>query len=81
MVQFDAIMWNFNKTLEQGFEIEAIKQKYLREIDKRGADRNKQDIYYGQGINEGLPHRDKKDIDYDRDIQDQKAQERSRQRC
>lgn len=54
------------------FSLPEIKQKYEKEVQKRDADRNKADIYYGQGRGKGLPQADYAQLQRDREEADQK---------
>ncbi len=57
---------------DQYFKVQAIKQKYGKEVKEIEARRTKADIYYSHGIRRGLPHAHHDTIKYDREQTDQK---------
>ncbi|MDN5215047.1 hypothetical protein QQ020_23400 [Fulvivirgaceae bacterium BMA12] len=61
--------------MEQSFKVQAIKQKYLKEIKEKEVNRSKSDIHYGQGIRTGLPHTRHEILRDQRDRSDQKLRD------
>ena len=61
-----------NRDEKPVFSILALKQKYLKEIEAKEANRNKGAIHYSQGRRSGLPHPDYEDIKDAHDQDDRK---------
>lgn len=62
-----------NRDEKPVFSILALKQKYLKDIEAKNANRNKGAIHYSQGRQSGLPQSDYEDIKDNHDQEDLKS--------
>ncbi|MDO5970298.1 hypothetical protein Q4Q35_10820 [Flavivirga aquimarina] len=61
-----------NKEEKQSFNLQKIKNKYLKEMEEREINRNKGALHYGMGVRSDLPHKDYEDIKDMHNDQDRK---------
>ncbi len=57
--------------MDEYFKVQAMKEKYLKQIKEKEANRTKSDIHYAKGVRTGLPHVHIEDI---RDVQQHQDQ-------